>query len=752
MFSGPQANYTVTTTGGDGTLGSPGSTTTVVDNVGTDGTDTLRNIEFLQFADTVLPNAPVIGVATAGNGRATATWTAPTVGIASSFSVKVLDVTTDPAGVQVGALRPAAGGATSLLVDGLTNGSSYQFQVLATNAVGDSPFSAVSNSVTPAPTVEATAPGAPTIGTATAGNASATLTWTAPASDGGSPITGYQVRASAGATVAATQTVTGNVGTVVVTGLTNGTAYTFDVAAINAVGTGAASAASNLATPAALAGAPTIGTATAGNASATVTWTAPASDGGNPITGYRVQAFDGTTVVKTQTVTGNVGTVVVTGLTNGTAYTFDVAATNGVGTGAASAASNLATPATIAGTPTIGTATAGNLSATLTWTAPASNGGSAITGYQVRAFAGTTLARTQTVTGNVGTVSVTGLTNGTAYTFDVAAINAVGTGAASAASNLVTPATIAGTPTIGTATAGNASASLTWTAPASNGGSAITGYRVRAFTGTGITAARTQTVTGNVGTVVVIGLTNGTAYTFDVAAINGVGTGAASGRTATAVTPRTEFVLPTITARTPATGANSVSQAGNLRVTFSEPVTGGFGTGVNGTSFVLRLGTTVIPAVVTYDTTTRVATLDPSVTLLADRTYTATVSGVRDVAGNTMTASSWSFLTGPAPRITGQSALTGVLRNSNVTATFSEIVTGYSTSTVRVTNVATGAVVTSTVTFNPLTRVLTINPSATLAATTQYRVQVTGGTAAVRDTAGNPLVTRTWTFTTGTAL
>ena len=66
VFSGPQANYTVTTTGGDGTLGSAGSTTTVTDNVGADGTDTLRNIEQLAFSDTVVTNAPAIGV---GNRR-----------------------------------------------------------------------------------------------------------------------------------------------------------------------------------------------------------------------------------------------------------------------------------------------------------------------------------------------------------------------------------------------------------------------------------------------------------------------------------------------------------------------------------------------------------------------------------------------------------------------------------------------------------------------------------------------------------
>ena len=55
-------------------------------------------------------------------------------------------------------------------------------------------------------------------------------------------------------------------------------------------------------------------------------------------------------------------------------------------------------------------------------------------------------------------------------------------------------------------------------------------------------------------------------------------------------------------------------------------------------------------------------------------------------------------------------------------------------------------------TYNATTRVLTINPSATLPASMQYRVIITGGTARISDLAGNPLPTRSWTFTTGTAL
>ena len=110
---------------------------------------------------------------------------------------------------------------------------------------------------------------------------------------------------------------------------------------------------------------------------------------------------------------------------------------------------------TVPGAPTIGTATPGNSQATVTWSAPASNGGSAITGYVVTPYIGAT-AQTTTTVGNVLTTPITGLTNGTTYTFRVAAINSVGTGSQSANSNTVTPATVPGAPTIGTATPGNA--------------------------------------------------------------------------------------------------------------------------------------------------------------------------------------------------------------------------------------------------------------------------------------------------------
>ncbi|MHB1775904.1 MAG: fibronectin type III domain-containing protein [Acidimicrobiales bacterium] len=277
------------------------------------------------------PGAPTIGTATAGNGQATVTWTAPSNDGGSPITGYT--VTSSPGAITA----TASGSATSATVTGLTNGTSYTFTVTATNAVGTGPASAASNAVTPAPP---TAPGAPTIGTATAGDGQATVTWTAPSSDGGSPITGYTVTSSPGSITASAS---GSATSATVTGLTNGTSYTFTVTATNAVGTGPASAASNAVTPAppTAPGAPTIGTATAGDGQATVTWTAPSSDGGSPITGYTVTSSPGSI---TASASGSATSATVTGLTNGTSYTFTVTATNAVGTGPASAASNAVTP------------------------------------------------------------------------------------------------------------------------------------------------------------------------------------------------------------------------------------------------------------------------------------------------------------------------------------------------------------------------------------------------------------------------
>jgi hypothetical protein len=261
-----------------------------------------------------------------------------------------------------------------------------------------------------------------------------------------------------------------------------------------------------------------------GDASASVSFSPPAFDGGSPITTYTVTANPGGA-----TATGAGSPIVVGGLTNGTAYTFTVTATSGGGPGASSAPSAAVTPRTVPDAPTGVSAAPGDTQATVSFSPPAFDGGSAITSYTVTSSPGG-----HTATGAGSPLVVTGLANGTSYTFTVVAKNAAGNSAPSVASNAVVPATSVppGAPTNVRATPGNGRASVAFTAPASDGGAAITSYTVTASPGG-------QTATGSSSPITVAGLANGTSYTFTVTAANTAGTGPTSTPSASVVPAET---------------------------------------------------------------------------------------------------------------------------------------------------------------------------------------------------------------------
>jgi Domain of unknown function (DUF4082)/Fibronectin type III domain len=517
-------------------------------NVHGDGSSTPDNtwmyvddVSVIATGPPAAPAAPTAVSAIAGNAAAAVSWTAPGNGGSPITSYTVTPYIGSVA--QTATTVTGAPPVSSANITGLTSGTAYTFKVTATNAVGSSPVSAASNSVTPnAPT----APSSPTGVTATAGNASASVVWTAPA-NGGSPITTYTVTpyiAGEGTAAQAPTMVTGSppAPTASITGLSNGTAYTFTVTAGNAIGTSPASLQSPPVTPnppPAPPAAPANVTATAGSQSATVNWTAPAN-GGSPITSYTVTPYIGTVAQTPTTVSGSppATTANVIGLSNGTAYTFTVTATNAIGTGPASAASNSVTPVppTAPAAPTGVVASPNDGWAAVSWTAPAS-GGSPITSYTVTPFVGTVAQTPTTVAGSPPppTANMTGLTDGTSYTFTVTAANGVGSGPSSAPSNAVTPAGVPAAPTNVAGAAGNAAATVSWTAPA-NGGSGITSYVVTPYIGSVAQTATTVSGAPPVTIASITGLTNGTTYVFTVTAANAVGSGAVSAPSNT-VTP-----------------------------------------------------------------------------------------------------------------------------------------------------------------------------------------------------------------------
>lgn len=207
--------------------------------------------------DATPPTLSAVGVS--GTSSSSTTLAATSDETATGYWVVLPTAASAPSATQVKAGQDGGGAAASFAgnaamvaataksftVSGLTAGTAYKLYFVARDSAGnDTTVQTVSFS-----TSAATAPGAPTVVSASAGNAQATVSFTAPASNGGSAILGYTVVSSPAGGVDAQADTTGTTHTI--TGLTNGTAYTFTVTARNSAGSSAASAASAAVTPSA---------------------------------------------------------------------------------------------------------------------------------------------------------------------------------------------------------------------------------------------------------------------------------------------------------------------------------------------------------------------------------------------------------------------------------------------------------------------------------------------------------------------
>jgi len=472
-------------------------------------------------------------------------------------------VTVTPSGTAAAGLTPIT------LTFPLSASTTAQTFSIAPTATGTITLSEFANGATTSPTFLAsttlqyqsniTTPSAP-YGkpVATAGNTTATVSFSAPASIGGSPVTSYTITSSPD-NISTTTTVTSGV----VTGLSNGTPYTFTVTATNAAGTGPASSLSNQVTPIGLPGAPTISSVTAGNAQAAVTFSAAASNG-SPITGYIVASIpsDGTDSNASSTAL----THIVTGLVNGTPYTFTVTATNAVGTGNASIASSPAvTPSTVASVSTNATSLVASTTATLNGIV-LSTGGSNATQSGFVYGTDPTLTAVLAATSTLGTPgstqfsqSLTSLTPNTTYYDRAYATNGNGTTFGSIVSFLtlpLAPAVSTVSVTVGSATTLTANGDITST----DGVNAT----VRGVVyGTSLSYGSTVTENGSFGTGAftepITGLVCNTTYHVAAFASNTGGTSYGTDATTTsAACP----VAPTPTPTTSSSGGGSVSSSG----------------------------------------------------------------------------------------------------------------------------------------------------------------------------------------------
>ena len=295
--------------------------------------------------------------------------------------------------------------------------STADYATVAYQTTGQGLFSAYD--VTPI-----TAPAAPTL-TANAGASAVNLSWTTP-DNGGSAITGYQVlrgTTAGGETTLITLPATAT--SYADSAVTGGTTYFYRVVAVNSIGAGDPSNEVQ-ASPATTPAAPTAA-ASDGNGKVALTWSTPAS-GGSPITGYQVYRGLAAGAETPYATVGTVTSYADTAISAGTTYFYRVAATNAVGTGAASAETS-ATPTTVPSAPTV-TATAGKAQVTLSWTSPAT-GGAPLSGWTIyRATASGAEQPIQTISTGTSYVDNT-VVGGTTYFYEVAAQNRNGTGAPS---------------------------------------------------------------------------------------------------------------------------------------------------------------------------------------------------------------------------------------------------------------------------------------------------------------------------------
>jgi titin len=442
---------------------------------------------FISGTPMTTPSAVQGLVVSPSDGSVTLNWRAPLSNGGSVITGYQLEYCTPwcatPATLAENNIDPLA---TSFTLNGLTNGSTYNFRLRARTAAGLDPNGATVSSV---PVripgiVDTLTASTQVVGTGAAQATYVTLSWAAPLVLGSDIARTYSVELSLNggtswSTVSSSQTALSF--SWAPNGVAAGTIVSFRVRATNIAGVGPGSIVTTTVpvqtsgAPPGTAGAPITLQTTGGDSQVTVSWAPPATTGGLPVTGYRIESSPNNSTWSVLS-TAATSPYVVTGLTNGTVMYFRVAAITSAGVGATSVVSAL--PGNVPSAPLGLTGTFTGSTLTLSWSLPADAGGSTNLSIIERSTDG---GATWVFVGNWGgavTATIDGVAAGVATLFRVSARNSFGTGpgtvlsvtgptptAVSAVQNLSSVSTAAG-------------ATVSWTAPAVTGASTVTGYKV----------------------------------------------------------------------------------------------------------------------------------------------------------------------------------------------------------------------------------------------------------------------------------
>lgn len=450
------------------------------------------------------------------------------------------------------------GNVTTFTHTNLITGKTYIYRISAINSIGTG---SPSPEVLATPTSSSTppkniAPNQPQSLTASVySSTQINLSWSAPSSNGGPPVTGYKISymvdsgnftnlvSNSGSSFTAYSH----------TNLQVGHTYTYKVFAINSIGTSNSSNTAS-ATPVQVTtvpGSPTLSANPSSATSVSLSWNPPSNDGGSAITGYKIEYSNGTSQYNILVAnTGNTQTSYLhKGLTTGKMYTYRVTAINAIGIGNPSNAASAQPQETK--TPSITTAIAiSPTKISLAWIQPSQTYGQIINGYRIDQVINGNFLSIDNTAGTVTTYTIPDLTTGKTYTFAVTALLSGGSQTNPSPLVSVTPTSTSSAPSpssqpvsqnpqqnllpdpptsLNATMVSQNTVKLSWIMPSNNGKLPIAGFKVESKTGS---SGTWSTITSNIGvqtSFVKSGLQVGTAYFYRVSSISNAGTSQPSG-------------------------------------------------------------------------------------------------------------------------------------------------------------------------------------------------------------------------------